>query len=181
VNTATNGKNALEILRELNIDVVITDLNMPVMGGNDLLNVIKNDYPSTEIIIITAMPTVDSVINILKSGASDYIVKPINFDLLLTNLKKIFDKKELLSKLNTEKVLKEKISSLLDDYQDLFISTIKSLSEAIEAKDIHTQGHCERISNNSIAIAKKLSLHFDEIRDIQFAALLHDVGKIAIP
>ena len=64
--------------------------------------------------------------------------------------------------------------------RDLFISSIKALSAAIDAKDPYTQGHSERVTSFSLATARKMSLGKDSLEQVQMAALLHDVGKIGI-
>jgi putative two-component system response regulator len=176
-----NGSDALEILRKNQSAVIICDINMPILDGNELIKIVRSDYPETDIIAITALPSVQTALETIKNGAADYIVKPINFDFLVNLINKILEKRILLDKLNNEKTMREKFSNLFNDYQDLFLATIKSLSEAIEAKDQITHGHCERICENAVTIAKKLKLSSQEINDIQYASLLHDVGKIAVP
>lgn len=64
--------------------------------------------------------------------------------------------------------------------RDLFISSIKALSAAIDAKDPYTQGHSERVTSFSLATARQMSLGKDTLEQVQMAALLHDVGKIGI-
>ncbi|OGS21162.1 MAG: hypothetical protein A2252_05125 [Elusimicrobia bacterium RIFOXYA2_FULL_39_19] len=181
VQTASNGADAVNYLRKLPFNTVVTDIHMPIMSGDELLTIIKSDYPETEVIIITTFPTIDTAVSTMKLGAYDYIIKPINFDLLLTTIAKVNERKKLLNELKNEKQLRETIMSLFESTQDLFISTIKSLAEVIEAKDAYTYGHCERIRDNSLLIGKTFNFSTDEMRDLEYAALLHDVGKIAIP
>src|SRR3989339_1108209 len=181
VEHANNGSEAVSLLRKSRFDLVITDLSMPVMSGEDLLAVVKADYPDTEVIVMTTYPTIDTAVNTLKLGAYDYIIKPFNFDLMLSVINRVLERKKLFSELKNEKLLREKTISLFEDVYDLFLSTIKSIAEAIEAKDTYTHGHCERIREFSLLIGKKLNLNSDETRDLEYAALLHDVGKIAIP
>ncbi|OGL48731.1 MAG: hypothetical protein A2161_05640 [Candidatus Schekmanbacteria bacterium RBG_13_48_7] len=66
------------------------------------------------------------------------------------------------------------------EMQELFFSSIQSLSAAIDEKDPYTRGHSERVTLCSTAIARELNLTEDEIEDIRIASLLHDVGKIGI-
>lgn len=63
----------------------------------------------------------------------------------------------------------------------MYISTVKSLAAAIDAKDPYTRGHSERVTRFSILIAKELGLDDKTQRDVQLSALLHDVGKIGVP
>ena len=72
----------------------------------------------------------------------------------------------------------------LDSYdrnmRELFLSTIKSLAAAIDAKDPYTRGHSERVALFSVAIARELGLDEKSLERVQIAGLLHDVGKIGI-
>jgi DNA-binding NtrC family response regulator len=80
VATALNGKEALEKLKGQNVHIVILDVKMPGMDGNETLKAIKNLYPLTEVIMLTGHATVDSAIDGLKSGACDYLMKPADID-----------------------------------------------------------------------------------------------------
>lgn len=72
-------------------------------------------------------------------------------------------------------------AQLYEDLNNLFIATVRSIADAIEAKDPYTRGHSERIRRMSLMIADKLNLSVQQKNDLGLAALLHDVGKIGIP
>lgn len=76
--TASNGKEALEISEEENVDIIITDLNMPEMEGTELLIEVKKKLPYVQVIIMTAYGTIKSAIKAMKDGAFDYILKPFD-------------------------------------------------------------------------------------------------------
>ncbi|MBF0201922.1 MAG: response regulator [Desulfamplus sp.] len=80
VFTALSGKEALEILDRQNIHVVILDVKMPEMDGNETLRKIKALFPLVEVIMLTGHATVDSAIDGMKSGARDYLMKPADID-----------------------------------------------------------------------------------------------------
>ncbi|MGE5846628.1 MAG: sigma-54-dependent transcriptional regulator, partial [Ignavibacteria bacterium] len=96
VEEAGNGKSALDKLLQEPFDLVITDLEMPVMKGIRLLEEIKKLNIQTSVIIITAYGSLDTAISALRAGASDYILKPIEFDEILIKIKRLFEIKELL-------------------------------------------------------------------------------------
>ena len=96
VEEAANGKIAYEKLKEDSFDLVITDLEMPEMKGTALLKEIQNLHLRTSTIIITAFGSLETAISALRNGASDYILKPIEFDELLFKVKKLFEVQELL-------------------------------------------------------------------------------------
>jgi DNA-binding NtrC family response regulator len=76
VDTALDGKQALQLFRKKSYDIVLTDLRMPEMDGMELLERIKEIRPETEVLIMTAYASVESAVLAMKKGAADYIVKP---------------------------------------------------------------------------------------------------------
>jgi len=70
---------------------------------------------------------------------------------------------------------------LYEDLEDMYISTVKSLAAAIDAKDPYTRGHSERVTRFSLLIARELGLDEKIQRNVELCALLHDVGKIGVP
>jgi DNA-binding NtrC family response regulator len=76
VDTALDGKQALQLFRKNSYDIVLTDLKMPEIDGMELLERIKEIRPETEVLIMTAYASVDSAVLAMKKGAADYIVKP---------------------------------------------------------------------------------------------------------
>lgn len=96
VATASDGLKALDILRNSDVAVVVTDLKMPGLDGMGLLEKTVMDYPSIPVIIITAHGTIDTAVDALKKGAFDYITKPFEQDDLKNVINKAF-KTRLLS------------------------------------------------------------------------------------
>jgi DNA-binding NtrC family response regulator len=96
VDEAENGKAAYEKLLETTYDLVITDLEMPEMKGTELLDKIRNLSIQTATIVVTAFGSLETAISALRSGASDYILKPVEFDELLIKVKRLFEIKDLL-------------------------------------------------------------------------------------
>jgi len=80
VSSASNGREALQILKSNKIAVVITDLKMPDMDGMELLTHISERYPEIPVVIITAHGTVATAVEALTKGALDYITKPFDLD-----------------------------------------------------------------------------------------------------
>lgn len=79
-DTAINGKDGLLKLSQKDYHAVITDLNMPVMNGQETLKKIKKTYPHVEVIVITGFATIETAINAMQEGAFDYITKPVSFE-----------------------------------------------------------------------------------------------------
>ncbi|MBU1903131.1 MAG: response regulator [Proteobacteria bacterium] len=94
--TAGSGAEALEKLRTHNIHVVILDVKMPGMDGIDTLRAIKRTYPLVEVIMLTGHATVESAIDGLKSGATDYLMKPTDVQDLIERAEQAFEKRQVL-------------------------------------------------------------------------------------
>jgi len=80
IHLAANGKEALEALREVSYDLLITDIRMPEMGGIELLKEAKRLCPHILVIVITGYASLETAIQALKEGAYDYIRKPFNLE-----------------------------------------------------------------------------------------------------
>ena len=95
VEEATNGKIAFKMLKESSYDLMITDLEMPEMKGIELLDELRKMNLQTNTIVITAYGSMETAIAALRSGASDYILKPVEFDELIIKVKKLFEVRDL--------------------------------------------------------------------------------------
>lgn len=92
VAEAENGQEALEVLKKEKFDFVITDWNMPVMTGLDLLKAIKADAALKDlpVMMVTAEAQQQNIVEAVKTGASNYIVKPFTAEVLEEKINKIF-------------------------------------------------------------------------------------------
>lgn len=96
VETAISGQDALKKAREKHFNVVLLDINLPDVVGTELLATLKETYVDIEVIMITGSDDVDYAISALNKGASGYILKPLNVDNLLSNVKNTIDKQHLI-------------------------------------------------------------------------------------
>ncbi|MGD8261787.1 MAG: sigma-54 dependent transcriptional regulator [Desulfobacterales bacterium] len=95
VHVVDNGLKALELIKDKKIDVVFTDFKMPDIDGLELLAVIKEYRPETEVIMVTGHGTMESAIKAMKYGSYDYIQKPFKLDVLKILIDKIYEEKKL--------------------------------------------------------------------------------------
>jgi len=93
--TAEDGDAALQEIESSNFDILIADIKMPKLNGMQLMEKVKNISPQTMIIIITAYATVETAVHALRSGASDYIVKPLDFDEVIFRVKHLMNRREM--------------------------------------------------------------------------------------
>lgn len=90
VRTAANGKEALNSLRHCSAELIITDLNMPEMNGLAFLRELNREYPSSNVIMITAFGEVESYLEALNLGAFEYLNKPLRLEELRKVMGKMF-------------------------------------------------------------------------------------------
>lgn len=93
--TATNGIEALQIIREDEPDMVISDIRMPDMDGMQLLEILSKNYSNIPVIMVTAHGTIETAVEAIKMGARDYILKPLRLDEILAKVETIAQLKNL--------------------------------------------------------------------------------------
>jgi len=96
VDTCEDGQLALEtIAREEPYDIVVTDIRMPKLSGMNLLKTIRERYPSTDVLIMTAYGTIADAVNAIKDGAQDFLEKPFPQETLLIRVQKLLENRKL--------------------------------------------------------------------------------------
>ncbi len=95
ISAVMNGLDALKKIESEEFDILIADIKMPGLDGITLLSEVKNKYPAMDVIIITGFGSIESAVNAMSKGATDYITKPFNLDELGLKIKKIEEKKRL--------------------------------------------------------------------------------------
>ncbi len=166
VSTAADGRLALATFRERLMPLVISDINMPLLGGHDLLREIKALAPETEVIIVTGFATVDGAVKSIKDGAYDYIIKPFRPAAIQHTI---------------ENALKHRALVLENlRLQENSLNVLRTMVNVLEQRDSYTAGHSRRVTQIAVAIAARLELSEEDSRTLRLAAIIHDVGKIGI-
>ncbi|MCX7775599.1 MAG: response regulator [Spirochaetaceae bacterium] len=198
VALASNGKQALDLLEagDLDPDVVLMDIRMPVMTGLQALPRVRELVPMSPVIMLTAFGDLDTGLDAMKKGAFDYLVKPSSLEKIRETIEKALGYRAILQEKAQEERRKEQyrldlerrvestyqeLGSIYGRLREMNLQTAHALAEAVEAKDRYTKGHCERVRWISERIGHFLGLADDEIEQLEYAALLHDIGKIGIP
>jgi two-component system response regulator PilR (NtrC family) len=93
--TAANGEEALDIIRNQKVDIVLSDLYMPVMNGIELLKRVKSEKKNIIFLMITAHPTIETAVDAIKKGAYDYLTKPFHIEEVRIKLNRALEKQGL--------------------------------------------------------------------------------------
>ncbi len=94
---ATSGQQALDILRQQQVHLIITDLMMPEMNGLDLLKAARALWPETEVIMMTAFGTVEKAVEAMKAGANDFVTKHLKRAVLIKSARKALERQALVA------------------------------------------------------------------------------------
>jgi len=138
VHTADNGENALLIFKQIKPLIVISDIKMPEMDGIDLLRMLKQENPETEVIMITGHGDIDLAIKSVKYDATDFVTKPINNESLEIALKRAQERIAVSNQLkkytlNLEQLVYEKTQKLIETERMAAIGqTVMGLNHAIK-------------------------------------------------
>jgi len=130
IDTAADGLEGLESIKRNQYDIIFTDLSMPRLGGMDLLKESTRISPSTPVVMITGVSTIDTAVSAMKEGAKDFIIKPFQIDKVIAVAERIIGEKKLLTKIVSDLDQKESINrinaELFKKLQE--ISILQSLS-----------------------------------------------------
>lgn len=191
VYMAHNGKECLDAVVEINPDLILLDVMMPIMDGLATLIHLKSN-PATKsipVIMVTALTELKERINALEKGADDFLSKPINELELKARVNSLLNIKAYHDHLKNHKErLESEVTARTQDLQQAYATikrtsfeTIFRLSRAAEFKDDDTGEHIVRMGHFAGAIARQMGLQDQEIENIFYGAPMHDVGKIATP
>ena len=150
--TVLDGNNALVKLATEDFDVVLLDIKLPGMSGIDILRRIPSNSCHTAIIMITVVNNVDTAVEAMKLGASDYIVKPFDLDRVNTSIQTVLENKKRSPELRDKQTPKDSFKR------------INAIALGVEVKLDLLDGHSKLAIQRTIAIAQRLGMPDEEIR-----------------
>ena len=159
VEVAKDGTEASTLLNSKYYDVVLTDLMMPGgIGGIEVLEIAKALYSNTEVVLITAHSSVNTAVEAMKKGATDYLEKPVNFDELFLKLDKIANLKTILRNaqdLQQAMDTTENVASQTIQDFEMRVARLEELLDAVETSLTNPD------QDEDVRIAKALALLAD--------------------
>jgi response regulator RpfG family c-di-GMP phosphodiesterase len=188
-HSAANGQEGLASFDAERPPLTVTDMNMPVMDGLELLKQARAMEPDAAILVLTGMADVQTAVESLKYGAYDFILKPVNMDELLIVAERALEHRQLLLERREYHALLERrvgeatrdLAATLRELEETYRSTLEALGSAIDTRDLGTQAHSRRVRGYSLTIARAYGVPEADMRDLEHGVLLHDIGKIGIP
>ncbi|RII28333.1 MAG: two-component system response regulator [Geobacter sp.] len=184
-----DGRKALEAFRKTPTDVVLTDVNMPIVNGFRLLETIRTFDTETPVILITGNAEFDIAVQAIKLQAFEFIVKPFSGPGLISVVERGISCKRLVQGKNKERdELKmtvehrtDELAKALRSQQRMSREIIERLTTAAELRDEDTGRHIGRIGSYAGVLAQAIGKSDDFVDTITCASAMHDIGKIGIP
>jgi putative two-component system response regulator len=184
-----NADDAFAHFQKNNIDVVLTDIKMPVTTGIELLEKICDFRPGVPVILMTAHAEVDIAIDAIKKGAFDFIIKPCRSEQLTNSIEKAILYRSLVKKEKEyKKILEETVEKRTRELRETLTMLKKTSGELItrltavaEFRDSSTGLHNYRMGSYAKELADVLGLDDNLVEALSFASPLHDIGKVGIP
>jgi len=187
--TAGTGEEALACLLREPFDAIISDLQMPGMSGMDLLAETRRRLLHVAFLVTTGVDDIDVGVEAMRSGADDYLVKPLSEKVMVASLERALQKQKLERELadyrqHLEEMVAERTHQLTRALAQLggsYEETLQALGAAIDLRDNETAGHSQRVCQYSVEIARAMSLTQKETESLARGAYLHDIGKLGVP
>ena len=185
----SDPREVADMVRSINPEVCILDIQMPFLSGSELLDSIKSIDYLTEVILLTGMNDTLLAVDLMKRGAADFLLKPLEPKQMEVAVARALEHRRLVVentayKLNLERLVEERSKALSDalrNLSDLHGATLETLATAIDLRDQGTSGHSRRVADMTIQVVKRMGINNGELVQIEHGALLHDIGKLRIP
>ena len=211
INTCTGPEEALALVEKQTIDLIISDHNMPGMTGTEFFEKAREIQPDTIRILLTGFADVNIAMKAINSGRIyKFILKPWNDQDLRVTVKQalkqyllvtenirlnnlIRAQNQVLKKLNADlenkvqertveiKEKNEELLSLTHKLESNFLNAIRVFTGMVGLRNSEMGNHSKRVSELARFIANEMRRDEKEAKDVETAAILHDIGKIGIP
>jgi putative nucleotidyltransferase with HDIG domain len=176
---ATSGEEALRLLEQHDVALLITDQRLPGMTGTELLEQAAELRPHMVRIILTAHADASALVDAINRGqVYRYATKPWgDEDMRLTVVRALQHYEVTRSRHEADETNKRLARRL----QAMTRGVVRAIADTLEAKDRYVYGHARRVSGYASAIGRRMRLGVGALEQLSLAALLHDVGKISTP
>lgn len=193
--TAGTAEEATLLLEPHRFNLVVTDIRMPGASGLELCQLVQQMSPETVVIMVSGMTDIQFAVQSMREGAFDYVTKPFDLDQVLIVVERALRYQALVEakqryehsleetvKTRTVELrsLNDNLNSMLESLYTNYRATLRSLAKALEARDVETRGHSDRVVAYCLRLGREFGLSHNELIALEQGALLHDIGKIGI-
>jgi putative two-component system response regulator len=165
VATAPDGRSSLEEFARTKPDLVLLDVNMPLVDGFEVCRRLKSNSETrlTPVVLVTALSATQDRVRGIQAGADGFLTKPVDHSELAAQVRSLLSLKAYTDELERAE------------------SVLFALARTIEGKDPCTEGHCERLQDYAAGLGQRIGLPEEQITALRRAGIVHDIGKVAVP
>ncbi len=175
----TNPIEAIERVKKEHFDLMILDFIMTPIHGDAVVEEIRKFNKDLYILLLTGhkdlAPPLETIRRLDIQGYCEKSDKQDQLLLLIESGIKSIAQMKIIRQINNE--LKE----TYDKLEQAYLDSIQTLRYTVEAKDVYTRGHSDRVAEFSVLIGEKLGLSEEDIKSLRIGGLFHDIGKIGVP
>ncbi len=174
VVVAEDGRNALDRLRSLRPNLILSGNNMPRLSGMALCRKVHRNESLANVpfVMMSRAGGRSNMQQAMQSGAAAFLIKPFNLDQLVLTLEQLLSNQFRL-------LLNER--ERLETESRMMLASITALAEALEARDAYTRGHSDSVAELAVAIATQMGADDEMLETLHIGGRLHDIGKIGVP
>jgi cyclic di-GMP phosphodiesterase len=193
--TAASTDEATLLLDSSCFNLVLTDITMPGASGIELCQYVQKAHPDTVVIMVSGLTDIRYAIEAVRHGAFDYVTKPFDLPQVLMAVDRALRYQALVAakrqyehsleqtvsqRTSELRALNENLNQMLEALYQNYRAPLRALARALEARDVETKGHSDRVVAYSLRLGRELSLSHNELIALEQGALLHDIGKIGV-
>jgi cyclic di-GMP phosphodiesterase len=167
---AGDGAQAIAKLSRGGWDVVVTDYAMPKANGLEVIAAARRFDPTLPCVVVTALHDLELAMDAMAEGAVGFVPKPFKPEHLLVVVRNAVERREMA----VESTRMRLLGPMLEKFAMILANTL-------EAKDLSTHLHCERLVDYAGETATRLGLPASQLETVRLGACLHDIGKIGVP
>ena len=172
-----SGKQAFKFLEKYTPELILLDILMPEMDGFEVMKLLQenDEWKNIPVIFLTADRKTDTESKCFEMGAYDFITKPFEPTVMLNRVRRTIELD------GYRKDLQKRLEEKTREVELVTIESITTVANTIDAKDDYTKGHSIRVAYYAEALARKIGWSEEDVQNIHYVALLHDIGKIGVP
>lgn len=179
ITGVTDPQEAIERVKNEHFDLMLLDYIMTPFHGDQVVEEIRKFNKDLYILLLTGHKDLAPPLETIKKlDIQGYCEKSDKFDQLLLLIESGLKSVE---QLNIIKQINSELSDSRDLLEKSYLESIEVLRRTVEAKDVYTKGHSDRVSEYALLIGDKLNLSEEELKTLKIGALFHDIGKIGVP
>jgi response regulator RpfG family c-di-GMP phosphodiesterase len=194
IGDSASGEGALTKVDEVEPDVVVLDVHMPGLDGVQTCERLRATHPNVHVVALSGYVAPEDVSQMVIAGAEAYAVKGNDPEILCQVVLNAMNRRgfvdaaavpglfdSVVKLAREERVRREDAERLALELEASYHDTVRALVTALRSRDTETEDHGERVAARVISVGRRLGLDGQQLSDLEYGAVFHDIGKIAIP